>query len=129
MELDPLLPKGDGIEGVTVWFMPLVDPAMELLFWAAAAAAAACPALYLAFIMSLNCCNPIGELSAMEGPFMNWVAFCCEEGGVIPGGWLLRPCCCCCWEVNGDRPPGSTVCCCWPMLFGLGPGCDTKSCC
>lgn len=85
IELDPLLPKGDGIEGATVWFMPPAEPAMAL-FCAAAAAAAACPALYLAFMMSLNCCNPLGELSAMEGPFMNWDAFCCDEGGVIPGG-------------------------------------------
>lgn len=80
----------------------------------------------MAFMMSLNCCNPLGELSAMEGPFMYWEAFCCDEGGVIPGGWLFIPCC---WEVNGDKPPGSTVCCCWPILFGLGPGWETKSCC
>lgn len=77
MELPPeLLPKGDGSDGVTVWFIP----PMEL---AAAAAAAACPALYLAFMMSLNCCNPLGELSAIDGPFRK--AFC-AEGGVIPGG-------------------------------------------
>lgn len=117
----PLLPNGEGIGGVTVWLMP----PMEL--FCAAAAAAACPALYLAFIMSLNCCNPLGELSAIEGPFRNWVAFCCDEGGVIPGGWLLRPCCC--WAVNGDKPPGSTVCCCCTILFGLGPDWDTNNCC
>lgn len=73
-----LLPKGDGSDGVTVWFMP---PPMEL---AAAAAAAAWPALYLAFMMSLNCCNPLGELSAIDGPFRK--AFCAADGGVIPGG-------------------------------------------
>lgn len=73
-----LLPKGDGSDGVTVWFIP---PPIE---FAAAAAAAAWPALYLAFMMSLNCCNPLGELSAIEGPFRK--AFCAAEGGVIPGG-------------------------------------------
>lgn len=31
MELDPLLPNGDGMGGVTVcWFMPPAEPAMEL---------------------------------------------------------------------------------------------------
>lgn len=73
--------------------MPPVEPIMEL-FWDVATATAPWPALaYLAFMMSLNCCNPLGELSAIEGPFMNWEAFCCDEGGVIPGGWLFMPCC------------------------------------